>query len=70
MTINVYREEGYVVLDAEIKNYTREIYSLQRLILIGSTQYTLLAAFDVNNLNNGAEVLYNNFINSFELNVQ
>lgn len=65
-----YNEEGYVVLDAEIKNDTRGMYSLQRLILIGHTQYSLLVAFDVNNLNDGAEVLYNNFISSFELNIQ
>jgi len=65
-----YSEEGYTVLDAEIKNDTREIYSLQRLVLIDRTQYTILAAFDINNLNNGAEALYNNFINSFELMVQ
>lgn len=65
-----YNEEGYVVLDAEIKNDTRGMYSLQRLILIGHTQYSLLVAFDVNNLNDGVEVLYNNFISSFELNIQ
>ena len=63
-------EEGYVVLDAEIKNDTQGVYSLQRLVLIGSTQYSLLAAFEVSNLNNGAEVLYSNFINSFELTVE
>ena len=65
-----YIEEKYAMLDAEINNDTQGIYSLQRLILVDRTQYTLLAAFDANNLNNGAEVLYNNFIDSFELMVQ
>jgi len=66
-----YNEDGYVVLDSEISNDTQELYALQRLVLIGHTQYTLLATFiNVNDLNNGAEVLYNNFINSFELKAQ